>query len=512
MKKVLCLLISMLMLLSVLASCSGSDAPSAETTTPVGGGETTTVGNPGGDAQTTTNPADDQTTTPYTPDLTVYPRHEGYSFADSLGLPMAFTFLVRNNRFEYIYAEESATGDVERATYKRNQLIESMYDVKIGHVAMSEAGYWSNKFAEWNVKLSASTGEYDIVVPDCWWSLEFSGNLANLMALKEIDLEEDYYTDGWNSQMIINQRMYSIVGDATLDVLMGMEMIFFNKTIAEEYSIDLYQTVENGDWTLDYMLEILDGFEATLLNSDPNDDIYGVQYDQHSVHSGWYSSGLTVIQTNPYNNIITPILDTQRNVQIADKFQEVLNHNATTLEWKTGRTNQLRDAFVAGKTFMFAGLLLHAPQIKQATDLDFGLVITPKFGDADEYVSQTYHADTWSIASKARDRHMVAAILDSIMWLADTEDPAGLGEDRLVHTYMEVVLAGQVAESPEDVKQINLCRELLYYDFAMIVHKLGVFANLEEIVKDSSSLGAQMQSITAEMEQGLTSIMEFYNR
>ena len=129
--------------------------------------------------------------------MTVYPRHEGISFADDLGMPRMFTFLVRNNRFEYIYAEENATGDVERATYKRNQLIESMYGVDVKHVAMSEAGEWGNKFAEWNAKLSASTGEYDIVVPDCWWSLEFSGNLANMLLYNEIDLDEDYYYDGW---------------------------------------------------------------------------------------------------------------------------------------------------------------------------------------------------------------------------------------------------------------------------------------------------------------------------
>ena len=57
MKKVLCLLLSVLMLLSVLVSCNGSGDPSAETTTPVNEGETTTVGNPpapGGDSQTTT--------------------------------------------------------------------------------------------------------------------------------------------------------------------------------------------------------------------------------------------------------------------------------------------------------------------------------------------------------------------------------------------------------------------------------------------------------------------------
>ncbi|MBQ8345771.1 MAG: hypothetical protein IJY42_05860, partial [Clostridia bacterium] len=173
MKKVLCLFLSMLMLLSVLASCNGSSDTPAETTTPSAEeGETTTVGNPGGDAQTTTNnqggnvTTDGSTTTSDTPDLTVYPRHEAYSFADSLGQPKVFTFLVRTGRFEYMYAEETATDDISRATYKRNQLIESMYEVDIGKVDLNESDGWSNQFAKWNTKLAASTGEYDIVVPD----------------------------------------------------------------------------------------------------------------------------------------------------------------------------------------------------------------------------------------------------------------------------------------------------------------------------------------------------------
>ncbi|MBQ8345166.1 MAG: hypothetical protein IJY42_02755, partial [Clostridia bacterium] len=326
MKKFLCLLFCLCLLVSTLAACAGTGDTPEETTTPVNEDEvtTTTTPPPSGDNGTTTTESGNDTTTLYQGVATMYPKHTAYDFGDSFGNPLGYNFFARTGRVHYIDGEANSTSDITIAAYKRNQVLESMYNINI---KVTLAGGSSNAAEESNfrTRLGVASGEYDIAVPDVWWALELGGYFTNLMTIPEINIDDEYWVDGWNDNLIINNRMYSIAGDATLELYENLEVIYFNKAIAATNNLDMYKLVEEDKWTLDYMIELGESvFEPTLTNTDPSDDVYCVQYNVHSMRQSLFNAGITMLQTNRYNAIITPICNTERNIAICDKITEMI--------------------------------------------------------------------------------------------------------------------------------------------------------------------------------------------
>ena len=301
MKKILCVLLCALMLLGVLVSCGGDETPDpAVTTTGADNGGTNapnpdnTGNNPSGG--TTATPPAGNTTTTLNPSIgapKTSPTHERQDFGDALGNARVYTMLVRKGRWNYLHGSEDSTATVQKAVYKRNKLLNEMYNIDI-RVAEDAVGHFSEGAASFNTMLSTSTGEYDVAVPDYWWGVEYAGHFENIMTLQEINDADEWWVQGWNNNMIINNRMYTIVGDAALEIFENIELLFFNKTIEEEYDYDLYGTVSEGKWTVDEMIYTIDVFTDALTDNDPDNDVYGAMYDSSAVQGQLYSVGITL--------------------------------------------------------------------------------------------------------------------------------------------------------------------------------------------------------------------------
>ncbi|MBQ8344663.1 MAG: hypothetical protein IJY42_00150, partial [Clostridia bacterium] len=224
-----------------------------------------------------------------------YPTHTSIHFGDSNGSARDYIMLVRQNRYHYLYGTQTSTDAVPQAAYKRNQRLETMYHID---VKMEQAQDGGSGSAGFRTKLMAATNLYDLMVPDCWWGLEYNGCAVNLASLGEFHEDESYWLDGYRDAYWIHNRLYTIVGDANLELYENMEIMAYNKVIAEEYDLNLYRAVQNGTWTLEYVAELADAFDPTLMDADPDNDLYCVMYDMHSLVSGLWSAGMTLLKTS----------------------------------------------------------------------------------------------------------------------------------------------------------------------------------------------------------------------
>ena len=513
MKKVLCLLLCMVLLCGVLASCNGGGEPAETTTTPSGGGDVTTTTPPTGgnnNTTTTTNGDNAGTTTLPAGKATQYPKHEYYSFADSLGNPRAYTMLVRQNRYAYLYGTESSTADVSIAAYRRNNLLNAMYDITIG----IEQGGGDGKPDEFNTKLGAGAGVYSLAVPDYWWGIEYAGHFRNLMSIPEIDENDDYWFAGWNDSLIINNRLYTIVGDATLELLENLEMIYYNKTLEEAWDLDLYGKVEDGEWTIEYVAELADAFSSTLMDPDPNNDTYAINYDQHTIVGQLYSAGATFLQTNRHNNIITPIFDTSRNVELVTQMGDLCQKVAVYYEAHTARANsENRELFKNGQSLLLASCLYMGSYIRNEVNssFEYGLLVMPKLYEEDDYVTTSYGLSFFGIPDAANDVAFCAVVMDSMNWLSGdvSEEDGGMGENCLTTVYFKGVVQGQLVDSPEDVEMLNTMRESVFFDFEFIV-STGIEGAFSKAVRAGEAV--DVSSVKANAETEITTMMEFYNK
>lgn len=456
------LVLCFVMVLSVLLTAIGCGSNGNEQTV------TTTAGTT---AIADMTAASDTATTTTAPEVDPY-EPEAENFGQANGDPTDFTMLVRKNRYGYLFDDGTSPERVNSAAYQRNMMIEERYNIKINIVEEESTA------SAWNTALLTSNGEYDLACFDYWWGIEQSGLLYDLMTLEEINVTDPHWYAGWNDNCTINGKLYSIAGDATLEVLENIEILFFNKDMAEANQLDMYSLVDNGEWTMEKMAQINQTVSANLDNETTEDDVYGALYDTHSIGCLPYSAGMK-LTTIGADGAIQITQNTDNLIKIGEACANLIHGGGVRYDSNTARStnNQGVKLFTAGSALFYATALYLGQSLRAAnTDFDYGVLVPPKFDKDSEYITGTYGASLFGIPNSVKNPHMSAVILDAINYYSN---------DTVVEAFYEIVLKYQVADSEEDANMIEKARDVLYMDFAYI-YTLTLFSGIKSaIVKQS---------------------------
>ena len=484
MKRHLSLFLCAVMLLTVIltaAACGKSDS-STETTT----------------ASTTAVAADTTTATEATtaaPEVDPYePAQE--NFGDANGNPTDFVMAVRANRYGYLFDDGSSPERVNAAAYQRNAMIEERYNIKISIVEMTETA------DAWNTALLTSDGAYDLGCFDYWWGIEQNGLLYDLMSLPEIDVTDPHWYSGWNDNVTINNKLFSIAGDATLEILENIEILFFNKDIAESYKLDLYKDVNDGKWTLDRMNEINVLVSQNLDNSDKSDDIYGALYDLHSVPTQMYAAGMRLSNIGEDGSI--SIVDNTESISnVASAVVSLIHGGGVRYDSNTARSsnNQGMSIFTAGNALFYATALYLGKTLRTSdTSFDYGVLVPPKYDESSEYITSCYGASLFGIPLSVKDVHKSAVILDAINYYSN---------ETVVDAFYEIVLKYQVADSEEDADMIQMARDTLYVEYAFI-QSLSLYSGVKSAVINNTPIASAVAANLKVSQRELQKFLDAY--
>jgi hypothetical protein len=294
-----------------------------------------------------------------------------------------------------------------------------------------------------------------------------------------------------------------VVGDASLEVLQNIEVMFFNTTMAESYGLDLYSLVRNGEWTVDKLMEINTTVAANLDDNDTSNDIYGTMYDIHSMRAQLTSAGLRVTEIAE-NGAVQITASTEKNINICDKVTQLINSSAVNY---SSTNTRVRDytLFSEGRSLFYATALLIGRTLKSLSmSFDYGVLITPKYSAEDDYVSTNYGASVFSIPLDVKDRHMSATILNALNYLS---------ADTVVYSFYDQVIKNRVAESPDDSEMIDLARANMYMDFAFIYDSdLGILTSFYKAVLNNTSVSSSLASIETSAEEKLTALIASFHQ
>ncbi len=409
-----------------------------------------------------------------------------------------FNILVRKNRFRYLHAEEDSTDRVASAAWKRNKKLEEMYNIDINVKEMEDTP------AKWVTALQTSQGDYDLCMAEYWFYLDMEGLLTNILELDEINPDDDYWYQGWNDQITVNNKLYTITGDVTNEMVEQIEVIYFNKQMADRIQEDLYDYVDKGTWTLEQMDIISKKVAAGLDTAETSDDVYGIMYDRNSVNTALLTLGINLVERTD-NGFFKIVEDHTSNIAMSEALTEFIHQNYVDYSNKSCLARD-RSNFINGKSLMYATSLrvgeLMKPTIED-NDWDYGIVITPKFEEEDEYVSTVYGCTPLAIPNTARSTHVSAVILDAMNFM---------GEETTVHSFYEVVILGQMADLADDVRMIEMARSLITTNIAFI-YDAGVIQihndYLNAVVNDKP-FGSSLATHLDVARSGLDTIMEKY--
>ena len=103
----------------------------------------------------------------------------------------------------------------------------------------------------------SSLGEYDIISNGTFRAIipATEGKYVNLNALENIDMDKHYWTQGYNDMVTFTDSEMQFLASGSMSVSMFRYTFFtiYNKDLFNDYQLlDLYETVKQGAWTLDY--------------------------------------------------------------------------------------------------------------------------------------------------------------------------------------------------------------------------------------------------------------------
>lgn len=169
---------------------------------------------------------------------------------------------------------DARTGEiVNDALYSRNMAVEDRLGVKL-NIVKTKGG--SSDYEAFTTLLRAdvmagggNSYNYDMIAAYSRTTAmcAYQGLTQNLLATQYFDVEKPWWPQTLVDQSTVNGKLYFCSGDISLSLFHNLDVIYFNKTLADDYGFGangLYQMVLDETWTLDKMIELSEGVYRDL--------------------------------------------------------------------------------------------------------------------------------------------------------------------------------------------------------------------------------------------------------
>lgn len=482
--KLLCLLLSLVMCLGAVIACA--------------------------DEQTEPDKQPTQDTTPTTPEDQPDEPDDGaidllmqlpcYDFGGE-----EFVILCRADKEYEIDTDENGTGDlVNDAVFARNARVGELYNVDI--VSAPIEGTWQQRttfMTHVRNTVAGGSDDYDLIAGYMAYISELAqdGNFHNLYNVDTLELENEWWSQSFNENLTVYDRLYFADGDASLTMWESLYAMYFNKQIAADQGIDdLYDTVRDGEWTLEYLLELTEN----MYQDDGNDvadleDIYGMIINCHSVRALVTTCGIPVTERNEDDEIELTFYNERTTNFFLDVYHFIHENDGVymmNLTDDSDYTDILR-SFTSDRALFISGTLDQSAVLR-GMDTDFGIIPLPKYNDEQEtYLAHSYDGHSiFCIPASLVDTKRSGAVLDAL---------GAESRQSVVPQYYEVVLKGRTSRDEESAEMLNIIRDNLYFDFAF-VHNNDldkVWSQIGDMMEKNQKIVASSFAAKAEGHQNL---------
>ena len=449
--RILCCLLVALMMVCTFAACA-SDTTSKDDPNQPSDPSTPSTDGPN-------DPSKPSTGTDYIQQVPVENFEEAY-----------ITILCREDKESEMYTEEDSASLVDQAVYARNERVEELYNVIIETYPV--AGTWEEQttYAQM-LSQSVAVGDdaYQIAATHTAYnaSLSMQGQYYNLRSMDSIDLSAPWWSQSFNDNCTVNDKLFITTGDLALTMWEGLYAVFFNREMAADYAVgDLYQMVRDGEWTIETLTEITGGLYTD--NGDQTigpEDTYGLLINRHSMRVFITTCELPLCERNAEGEYELVHMDAdhiKKVVDVYDALFELIYENDGTYDslLQDGNYTEMQDMFTGGRSLFMMGTLENAPVLR-SSDMVFGILPFPKYDEEQEnYYAHTYDGlSSFGIPASAKDPEMCARILDAM---------AAENKTSVIPAYNEIVLDSRVARDEDSKEMLGIIRNNLYFDFGFV--------------------------------------------
>lgn len=427
-----------------------------------------------------------------------------------------FNVLSTNSATEYAYnnlTEEDMSGGVlQQAVFSRNVAV---FERLNASMTVDNGPTGQTKLME-TVRTTYSSGDlvYDFIYgwAPAMTPVSLEGCCATVDKVSDvIDFSDEWWEDSANKSTSINGVSYGIVGDANLHFYESIYVMAYNVDRANELGIpNLSQLALDGGWTLEEMNKYAKlGYTDDGLNgsdSIKNEyDRFGFTTNQIFVSTALLAAGETIIDFDKNTNYPTFNGFSDRMISIYEFIRDSFytsNYSFMAQNDSALLSNGLtfHDLFVTGNTLLYAEPMGSFSKLKNS-DFEYSVLPIPKWNADDEYRSALgQYVKMFYIPSQTSDFRTVAIFLDNLNYQSMID---------VTPTYMEEVVSLQRLKNQVsyEVMQNIILKADKVVSLVLMFNWSDINTNIQKYACENrglAALGASLKrSLPSEIEKTL---------
>lgn len=374
-----------------------------------------------------------------------------------------FNLLLREGSWAYEFAAEEENGDiVNDAVFRRNQTVEERLNIRLNLL------YGPLDFIPM-VSKSVAAGDmaYDMCAVYMYVGAKnaTSGMFYNMLEIPNIDFEKRWWNSSFTDEMTLNGRLYFVMGDANFDAIQGIYTMYYNADLLKDYfgGLDLYQTVYDGKWTIDFLRETVSVCYSDLNgdNKAGEEDFFGYGASTASLIDGYTFACADPVTTRNAEGIPELTFGGERTVAMVEKLYTLLFETNGAI----GGHYTAESAVLMFNKFLKSELifLMRSPGFSASLrdfKQEYGILPVPKLYETDDYkTTPNDGCSLFAVISTCGKTEMVGAAMELF---------AAESYRQLIPQYYEVVMKVKYLRTDAASAMYDFILGSVGYNFGMV--------------------------------------------
>jgi len=352
------------------------------------------------------------------------------------------------------YDMQELTSDVVYdEIYYRNREVENRFNCKISAI---EIGSTDAIVADLSPHILSDSGSFNLIA--FAYSTASHGFISAGLITPWNDVPViDYTKPWWNKSALecgtLNGKIFFTAGSLNWYSIAMTTVFFFNETVRQAYDIeDLYALVDNGEWTIDKVMEF-----CRVVAKDDGNGVWNKK-DQY----GLVTNCLDMMAIGFGFEAVTNNGDGTYTINIANEDHHKYTNKIIDLMKKANHLafNSADSApFVEDRTLFYGDWLYNLNSFR-TMESDFGILPYPKFDtNQEEYYS---FSQAWGLANaipvntKPEDYEFIGVIVEALSCYS---------HNKVLPAYYEYTLKGRDTRDTDSWRMLDLINSTLVYDF-----------------------------------------------
>jgi len=415
-------------------------------------------------------------------------------------------FILGDIHVPFVYSDEMDGSVVNDAVYSKILTVEERFNTDITLVETSAP---ADEVMAIKTEIMSGADTFDIVqahdVNLANSTLE--GLYVNIYEVPHLDFEKPWWPSKTLESMTIAGQSYLMLNNISLINLISTRVMYFNKTLFDNYGIDYpYQDVYDNNWTFERLLSLTGSAYSDLNGNSTVDDadMFGF------VNPTWYYCWLEPFNVEPYKKDPSGALyyefDLDKMQSLVEKFYSLL-FGAGGYQVTSG-DDGANKIFTEGRSLFRYEVLKAAAENFSLTDVIYGILPMPKYDE---------NQDSYYAGSTDRPLAIPTTALPNIDTVGIIVEALNYeGYKQVFPAYYELALKSRYADQTDDAAMIDIIYENNIISFTyMYGNHQSPYSNMIGNLFNISSPSTDVASYAAKIEKAqslyMDRLMKFYN-